>query len=94
MTVLQVDLRVRAGAALALEKAFREVFRPAISAEEGFLGVELLKSRASANRYYLVIKFGSEPLRLKWVATDLHQQVWPVLEALCASHEGERFAAV
>jgi heme-degrading monooxygenase HmoA len=94
MIVLQVDLRVREGAAPALEKTFREVFRPAISAQEGFVEVELLKSRTAADRYCLVIKFASEPLRLQWVATDLHQQVWPALEAHCAGYEGEGFDVV
>jgi heme-degrading monooxygenase HmoA len=94
MIVLQVDLRVKEGAAPALEKAFREVFRPAISAQEGFVDVELLKSRTEADRYCLVIKFASEPLRLKWVASDLHQQVWPALAGHCAGFEAEGFDVV
>jgi hypothetical protein len=28
------------------------------------------------------------------VATDLHQQVWPALEAHCAGYEGEGFDVV
>jgi heme-degrading monooxygenase HmoA len=94
MVVLQVDLQVREGEPPALEKSFREVFQPAVSAQEGFVDVALLKSRSQADHYCLVIKFASEPLRLKWVATELHQQVWPALEAHCSGYGVEGFDAV
>jgi heme-degrading monooxygenase HmoA len=43
MFVLFVDMRVRPGAQPALEKTYTEIFRPAISRQEGFRGVELLR---------------------------------------------------
>lgn len=94
MVALHVNLQTKPGAGAALEKAFREVFRPAISAQEGFVDVALLKSRTEADKYCLAIRFASEPLRLKWVATDLHQQVWPALEAQCAGYDVANFEAV
>ena len=93
MDILHVDLHVRPNASQALEKTFRDVFRPAISAQEGFMEVGLLPSRSQADHYRLVIKFASEPLRLKWVATELHQQVWPALEGHCLDYGAESFDA-
>jgi len=94
MVVLHVDFHVREGASPAIEKTFREVFRPAISAQEGFVDVALLKSRSQGDHYCLVIKFTSEPLREKWVATEVHQRVWPQMEAHCTGYEAEVFDAV
>ena len=54
----------------------------------------LLHSGAEADSYRLVITFESEPLRLKWVATDLHQQVWPRMEAHCADYSVKSFSVL
>jgi heme-degrading monooxygenase HmoA len=91
MVVLHVDLYLKPDAGAAPEKTFREAFRPAISAQEGFADVALLRSASDADHYRLVIAFESEPLRLKWVATDLHQQVWLMMEAHCASYAVKSF---
>jgi len=80
MFVLHVDLKVKAGSQKALEKTFNEIFRPAISRQEGFGGVSLLRPREDGQDYRLTIAFESQPLQQKWVATDLHQQVWPQME--------------
>jgi heme-degrading monooxygenase HmoA len=82
------------GAGLELEKTFREVFRPAISAQPGFSRVALLQSTPEADRYGPVIEFQSEELRLCWVATDLHRQVWPRMEVHCASFAAKNFTFV
>ena len=86
MTVLHVDLELKPGAAPALEKTYREVFRPAISAQEGFADVALLRPRSEGEDYRLVIVFQSEPLRQEWVASDLHQKVWPQMQSHCARY--------
>ncbi len=43
MFVLFVDMKLKPGAQAALEKTYTEIFRPAISRQEGFRGVELLR---------------------------------------------------
>ncbi len=43
MFVLFVDMKLKPGAQAALEKTYTETFRPAISQQEGFRGVELLR---------------------------------------------------
>ena len=91
MTVLHVDLQLKPGAASELEKTYREVFRPAISAQEGFLDVALLRPTSEPDEYRLVIVFQSEPLRRKWVASALHQEVWPPMKSHCTKYSVRLF---
>jgi heme-degrading monooxygenase HmoA len=82
MFVLHVDLSVKPGMANALEVTYRNIFMPAISKQAGFSEVKLLKPISSeADSHRLVIAFEKEELQKKWVATDLHQEVWPKMEA-------------
>jgi heme-degrading monooxygenase HmoA len=82
---LPIDLQLKPGAGLDFEKTLREVFGPAISVQAGFSTVALSQPTTEATNYRLVIEFQSEQLRLDWVATDLHQQVCPRMEAHCVS---------
>ena len=94
MVALQVDLQLKPDMGPELEKTFRDVFRPAISAQPGFSGVALPHSTSEADHYRLVIEFQSEELRLDWVATDLPQQVWPRMEAHCAGYLVKNFTVM
>jgi heme-degrading monooxygenase HmoA len=68
-------------------KNFHGTFRPAASKQPGYLDVRILKLRTAlagkapgdAN-YRFVLTFQSEELRQKWVASEVHQKVWPELE--------------
>lgn len=91
MTVLHVDLKLKFGAAPGFEHTYREVFRPAISAQEGFADVMLLRPTSEEDEYRLVIMFQSEPLRQKWVASALHQNVWSQMESYCAKYSVHLF---
>lgn len=82
MTACIVSLRVRAGAEDKLVADFTGTFRPAISAQPGFQRVALLRP-PPGQPWLLDIRFTDEPSRLAWVATPLHQEVWPRLEASC-----------
>jgi heme-degrading monooxygenase HmoA len=93
MFVLHLDMKVKVGSGEALEKTFVETFRPAISRQDGFRGVELLRS-AENGEYRLTIAFEAKPLQQKWVATDLHQEVWPQMEAHCATYSVKYYNAV
>ncbi len=85
MFVLFVDMEVKPGALEALKKTYTEIFRPAISKQDGFRGVELLRPNQDGNQdggeYRLSITFQEHVLQKKWVATDLHQDVWAQIEA-------------
>ena len=73
MFVLFVEMRVKPGAQAALEKTYTETFRPAISHQEGFRGVELLRPNNEGDQWRLRIAFESHAFQKKWVALDLHQ---------------------
>jgi heme-degrading monooxygenase HmoA len=94
MFVLIVESKVKPGSEKALEKTYTETFRPAISLQEGFVGVDLLRPNHSGDEYRLKIAFETHPLQQKWVATDLHQQVWPQMEAHFADYSVTDYTAV
>jgi heme-degrading monooxygenase HmoA len=82
MFTLHVDLSVKSGMTKALEVTYRDIFVPAISKQAGFSETKLLRAiSAEAQSHRLVIAFENEELQQKWVATDLHQQVWPKMNA-------------
>ena len=80
MFVLHVDLKPRSDSSRTLEDTYREIFRPAISSQPGFDQVQLLQSATDQNGYRLVIAFQDEPSQKAWVATKLHEEVWPKME--------------
>ncbi len=82
MFTLHVDVSVKPGMTKALEVTYLDIFVPAISKQEGFSEVKLLRATSSeAHSHRLVIAFEREELQKKWVATDLHQEVWPKMDA-------------
>jgi heme-degrading monooxygenase HmoA len=93
MSVLIVELHVRAGDESELERVFASAFRPAISAQPGFQEVMLMRP-GQGPRWLLEIRFVDEDSRLAWVATDLHQSVWPQIDVLCDRAVPEVFEPV
>ena len=77
---LHVDLDVDPTKGKDLESTFHTVFEPTIRKQPGFVAVTLLKLRAAAVTYRLVISFETEEQRVAWVATADHQRVWPQME--------------
>ena len=60
---------------------------------EGYIDLQLLKLQAAlvgsapaGINYRFSITFASEELRLKWVASDAHQEVWGTLETFLTRH--------
>jgi heme-degrading monooxygenase HmoA len=94
MFVLFVDMRVKPGAQAALEKTYTEIFHPAISRQEGFRGVELLRPNHQGDEWRLRIAFDSHALQKQWVALDLHQEVWPQMENHFADYSVNDYTAV
>jgi heme-degrading monooxygenase HmoA len=92
-SVLHVELEVKAGAADALVAEYRSSFRPAISGQEGFRAVRLLRP-VDAPHYRLVIEFAEEQQRQRWVASELHQEVWPRIEARCSGYTPNLYGEV
>lgn len=94
MFVLHVDLELKPGARQALEKTYVETFRPAISRQEGFRAVTLLRPTEDGSNYLLSIAFEDQSFQQQWVSTDVHQQVWPQMEQHCAGYSLRRYNAV
>lgn len=94
MFVVNVELKVKPGAEQNLEKTYVETFRPAISQQEGFLSVSLLRPRDEPKDYILSIVFEDRTRQQKWVASELHQRVWSQVEALCAGYAVKSYDAV
>ena len=82
-----MDLEVDPAREGEMVENFHQIFRPAISAQPGFVEGRLMKLRqalagpAPGNfKYRLLISFKTEEQRQTWVATDEHQRVWPTIE--------------
>ena len=95
MFVLHIDIRMKVGQARAAERAFQDTFSVALSDQEGFQSVQLLRSEnGSEGEYVLSIGFANQALQQKWAATDLHQQVWPQMESYFERYAIKTYAAV
>lgn len=83
MFVLHVELKVKARGQQALEQTYRDVFIPAISHQSGFRSAYLLRPVEDGADYRLTLAFDDQSQQQAWVATDIHQQVWPQVEGCC-----------
>jgi hypothetical protein len=84
---LHVDLSVDPAKEKEMLKNFETIFRPAASKFPGFIDLKMLKLRTAVMgkapagiNYRFALSYQSEELRLKWVASDVHQKVWPTIE--------------
>lgn len=94
MFVLHVDMKVRRDSQSALEQTYAERFRPAIGRQEGFCGVELLRPQQDDGDYRLSIAFERQEQQRKWVATELHREVWSAMEGHCAEYSVKYYSSV
>ena len=85
---LHADLAVDPAKEQEMLEFFEQKFRPAAAQQPGYIDLRMLKLKSvlrgaappGAN-YQLVLTFASEALRQKWVSTDLHKQLWPIIES-------------
>jgi heme-degrading monooxygenase HmoA len=94
MFVLHVELKAKLGSQVHLEETFFERFYPAISAQAGFIAAQLLRSNDNAANYRLCLSFDQQTSQQKWVATELHQEVWKLIEGLCETCSVAGYTAV
>src|SRR5262245_36212297 len=95
---LHVDLEIDPAKEKEMLANYAKIFRPAITKQPGFVEVKLMKLRNAVVgkapapfTHRLVISFQTEEQRQKWVATDLHQKVWPEMEK---TMKGAKYGAV
>jgi hypothetical protein len=91
---LHVDLTVPAAKEKEMLKNFETIFRPAAAKQAGYIDVKMLKLRSTLQgkapagvNYRFVLTYQSEELRQKWIATDVHQKVWPTIENLLSTKD-------
>src|SRR5256885_988829 len=84
---LHVDLSVVPTKEKEMLRNFETIFRPAAAKQPGYIDVKMLKVRSALMgkapagvNYRFVLTYQSEELRQKWVATEVHQKVWPTIE--------------
>jgi hypothetical protein len=84
---LHVDLTVDPAKEQEMLKNFHTIFKPAAMKHPGYIDVQIVKLRTAlmgkapeGMNYRFVLTFKSEELRQKWIASDVHQKVWPTVE--------------
>jgi heme-degrading monooxygenase HmoA len=84
---LHADLAVDPAKEQQMLALFTEKFRPAAAQQPGFIDARMLKLKSALRgvpppgaNYQFVLTFASEAQRQKWVATDIHKQLWPAIE--------------
>jgi hypothetical protein len=85
--VLHVDLSVDPAKEQEMLRNFRTAFKPAAIKFPGYIDVKLLKlnqamqgTAPAGMNYRFQLTYESEELRQKWVASDVHKKVWPMIE--------------
>jgi len=85
--VLHLDMSVDPKREKEMLRNYDQQFRPTVSKQPGFLDIKILKLRTTIAgkapagvNYRFQLAFQSEELRQKWIKTDDHQRVWPLLE--------------
>jgi hypothetical protein len=84
---VHVEMRVDLEREQEMLRYFQDVFRPAAQKFRGYVDVRMLKLIAvpvgtapGGINYRFVIVYESEDLRQKWIASDIHQEVWGNME--------------
>lgn len=84
---LHLDMSVDPAKEKQMLKNFETIFKPAAVKQPGYIDVKILKLRSTLQGkppagiiYRFILTYQSEELRQKWIATDVHQKVWPTIE--------------
>ena len=89
MIQVHVDLAIDPAKEQEMLRYFQTVFRPAATKFRGYIDVRMLKVNAvpvgtppPGINYRFAIIYESEDLRQKWIASDVHQEVWGGMERM------------
>ena len=73
---------------------FHTIFKPAATKFQGYVDVKMCKLRSAIQgvppigvNYRFQLTYQSEELRQKWVASEMHQKVWPTIENMLKSKD-------
>ena len=89
---LFVDMAVDPAKEQEMLRHFETVFQPTAKVFPGFIDVKMLKLRSALAgsapagvNYRFELSYESEELRQKWIASDIHAQVWGAMEKMLSS---------
>lgn len=92
MIQVHVDLAIDPAKEQDMLHYFQNVFRPAAAKFRGYVDVRMLKLRAvpvgtapAGINYRFAITYENEDLRQKWVASDIHIEVWGGMERMLSA---------
>jgi hypothetical protein len=92
--VLHVDLAIDPAKEREMLHNFHTIFKPAATNFQGYVDVKMCKLRSaiqgappSGVNYRFQLTYQSEELRQKWVASEMHQKVWPTIENMLKSKD-------
>jgi hypothetical protein len=84
---VHVDMSVDSAKEQEMLRSFEKDFKPAAAGFEGYVDVKIVKLRAAFQgkapvglNYRFILTYQSEELRQKWIASDIHQRVWGMIE--------------
>jgi antibiotic biosynthesis monooxygenase (ABM) superfamily enzyme len=87
MIQVHVDMSVDLAKEAEMLRDFQNDFRPAAARFPGYIDVKIVKLRKAfvgrvpeGINYRFVLRYESEELRQKWIASDIHQKVWGMIE--------------
>ena len=91
---LHVDLSVDPAKEKEMLEIFHGQFGPAAAKQPGFINAKMLKLRQAMQgtaptgaNYRFVLQFQTEEQRQHWIATPIHQKLWPTIENTLTSKE-------
>lgn len=83
-----VDMSVDPAREKEMLRHFEQDFKPAAVKFPGYIDVKMLKLRSAFQgkapagiNYRFVLTYQNEELRQKWIASDIHQKVWGMIES-------------
>lgn len=84
---VHVDMSVDPAKEKDMLQHFEKDFKPAAAKFAGYIDVKIVKLRSAFQgkapaglNYRFVLTYQSEELRQKWIASDIHQKVWGMIE--------------
>ena len=84
---VHVDMSIDPAKEKEMLRHFEKDFKPAAVKFRGYIDVKIIKLRSAFQgkapaglNYRFMLTYQSEELRQKWIASDIHQKVWGMIE--------------
>ena len=84
---VHVDMSVDPARESEMLRHFEQDFKPAAAKFPGYIDVKIVKLRSAFQgkppaglNYRFILTCQNEQLRQKWIASDIHQKVWGMIE--------------